>query len=425
MSLTQAERSHQARINASKSTGPKTAEGKAQSRKNAMKHGMRAEVLAMPQEDPVEVAARTECWNTYYNPQSPGSQELVNMCVRATFLSDRVTRCHDEAIASQIRAADQSWWNDKTDAIEDYKELLIDNPAMAVRMLLREAMGCSYLVKRWKFLSNVFVDRGFWTFDECEQSIRLMGVPTHTLGLRQNAEAFKLFFYNNLIASDDPLKFARETLNDAIRPHELWNAFDITKLPDRDFCQNWIANFLRARTSEIIQRGRKLDETIDTPDRKGAQDRALILKDEKAARLFLRYHSEARNGFHRAFASLGKALESDLGKGERGEEAPAETGSPNEPDYQSFCDPYDRVDPLANRPELGEELPQIDALDADFDDSPNEADFEAEQALIKTRFKPIDESEAGQDKGLAFLIAQHNDKMARSGANPGRQRLVE
>ena len=145
MSLTYKQRCKQNKLNARKSTGPKTEAGKANSRKNAVKHGMTAKVVAMPQEDPVKIAAREMEWNDYYNPQSPGAQHLVHLCVTSTILTDRITLNHDAKIIKQIIKADECWLNEKSDLLEDLKTLLVDNPAMGYRMLRREAKGCDYL----------------------------------------------------------------------------------------------------------------------------------------------------------------------------------------------------------------------------------------------------------------------------------------
>ena len=45
------------RRNAAKSTGPKTAEGKQVTRLNALKHGLQAEHVVIPGEDPEEFEA--------------------------------------------------------------------------------------------------------------------------------------------------------------------------------------------------------------------------------------------------------------------------------------------------------------------------------------------------------------------------------
>ena len=46
------------RENSKNSTGPKTEKGKLASRANALKHGMTASVVALHDEDPLEIAAQ-------------------------------------------------------------------------------------------------------------------------------------------------------------------------------------------------------------------------------------------------------------------------------------------------------------------------------------------------------------------------------
>jgi len=66
------------RRNALKSTGPKTENGKQQSRRNALKHGLTAETVIEPLEDPEEYRAFEEAIVSEYAPQTPVEQELVH-----------------------------------------------------------------------------------------------------------------------------------------------------------------------------------------------------------------------------------------------------------------------------------------------------------------------------------------------------------
>ena len=65
MALTQAQRAEINRRNARKSTGPRTDAGKAASRLNAMKHGLRAQTVPLPVEDPAELEALADEWVDY------------------------------------------------------------------------------------------------------------------------------------------------------------------------------------------------------------------------------------------------------------------------------------------------------------------------------------------------------------------------
>jgi hypothetical protein len=128
MTLSTEHRAEINRHNASHSTGPKTDEGKDRSRRNALKHGLRADALALPNEDPELVAERCRAWNDYYQPQSPAAQHLVNECVQATLLSERCHRFHAAALADQIRRAEYDWDCDRQDQVEALAALLATEP---------------------------------------------------------------------------------------------------------------------------------------------------------------------------------------------------------------------------------------------------------------------------------------------------------
>jgi hypothetical protein len=83
----------------------------------------------------------------------------------------------------------------------------------------------------------------------------------------------------------------------------------------------------------------RLRAAFDAPDRAEAVGRALVLRDPGEARLFLRYHAEARTAFHRAFKELVRVLEVDnqsgvaaMSEADPVASDPGAAVSPNEPD---------------------------------------------------------------------------------------------
>jgi hypothetical protein len=65
------------RLNALKSTGPRSENGKQQSQRNAIRHGLTAETVIEPLENPEEYQAFEEAIVSEYLPQTPVEQELV------------------------------------------------------------------------------------------------------------------------------------------------------------------------------------------------------------------------------------------------------------------------------------------------------------------------------------------------------------
>ena len=78
------------RENAGKSTGPQTARGKAISRNNAFKHGMRSRSVVIPGEDPAEFAAMHHALVQEYHPASPEDHYLVKQLANARWRLERL-----------------------------------------------------------------------------------------------------------------------------------------------------------------------------------------------------------------------------------------------------------------------------------------------------------------------------------------------
>ena len=87
------------RRNAEKSTGPRTEEGKANSRRNALKHGMTGDGIVVPVEDMVEVEKR---FKAYVEDLQPKGALQLTLVRRAATLAVRMERCAEREIESRV-----------------------------------------------------------------------------------------------------------------------------------------------------------------------------------------------------------------------------------------------------------------------------------------------------------------------------------
>ena len=90
------------RLNAKKSTGPRTIEGKNRSRYNALKHGMSARTPVLPGEDPVEFQERLAGFLHDLRPQNTIERFLVERAALVTWQLERANApkphgCHSES----------------------------------------------------------------------------------------------------------------------------------------------------------------------------------------------------------------------------------------------------------------------------------------------------------------------------------------
>jgi hypothetical protein len=81
------------RLNALKSTGPRTATGKAASSGNALKSGIYAQSLIIRGEDPTELEALRDDFYSAHQPQLPDERALVDTLVHSEWTLRRLRKC--------------------------------------------------------------------------------------------------------------------------------------------------------------------------------------------------------------------------------------------------------------------------------------------------------------------------------------------
>ncbi len=184
------------RLNAQKSTGPKTDGGKARVRRNAFKHGMTARTImpVLPQEDPKELEDRTQQAIAAMKPRNPLELDLVCRAVRLSGELDRAERVGTAHLAHRVRMATRSGTDtvsaEELKKVHDLGSKLFfqagigpgysdssadDYPAVIVRRLEESAEGCGWLLARWAELLNVLNRKATWRDPEIIRFVGLLG----------------------------------------------------------------------------------------------------------------------------------------------------------------------------------------------------------------------------------------------------------
>ena len=95
------------RLNAMKSSGPRSNEGKAASRFNALKHGIDAKSLTIPGEDPAELETLALDYHRQLRPDGPLEAFFVGTIVKADWDRRRYARIEAQIMRVQLAALEE------------------------------------------------------------------------------------------------------------------------------------------------------------------------------------------------------------------------------------------------------------------------------------------------------------------------------
>ena len=188
------------RQNALKSTGPRTEQGKARARANALTHGLTARTVlpVLPHEDPQAFADRITAWTDDWQPRSDRETELVCHAARLSWLIDRAERAETAHLSHRVRDAAMRGGQIDPDQFEEIdllgrklfydtqpKDLSrriaskppewVDQPAVFVRRLEQTREGCRWLLDRWLEFRNLIHRDAPWQEADLFRFIRLQG----------------------------------------------------------------------------------------------------------------------------------------------------------------------------------------------------------------------------------------------------------
>ena len=91
------------RQNAKKSTGPRTAAGKAATSRNALTHGLTAQTYVLPGDDPEEFTALLDDLFRRFHPDGPAEERLVRRIAANQWRLDRAFPLEAAVLRARLR----------------------------------------------------------------------------------------------------------------------------------------------------------------------------------------------------------------------------------------------------------------------------------------------------------------------------------
>jgi hypothetical protein len=234
------------RRNAEKSCGPKTDQGKAKSRFNALKHGMTAETVLLPGDDGQAFANRLRYLQDDLQPRNGLEGVLIERLVGDLWKADRSERSSGMRISFRLRHSpvDQSLKNAE-EAIERGQHLLWQaafplpvgrlegeakgalakfpladvpgDPLHPARLLLKlesTVAGCDWLIARWRDLRFRLEIPGTWVMADVWTMVRLLGKTA--IEMKDDFQVLLLVLASLAIEPPEPVPSQPGTLAEAV-----------------------------------------------------------------------------------------------------------------------------------------------------------------------------------------------------------------
>ena len=142
------------RQNGAKSKGPTSPGGKAISRFNGLKHGLRAEQVILPGEDPAEYEAEKRAWFDDWKPASHTRAFLVERAAQAAWRLRRSVRAEAALLRDRADTATSALDVERLARVERAIGRIGDDPKGSVTLLELDATGLDRLLASWGELAE-------------------------------------------------------------------------------------------------------------------------------------------------------------------------------------------------------------------------------------------------------------------------------
>ena len=324
------------RRNAAKSTGPKTPEGKAASSKNALKHGLTATEVLLPNEDRDAYDARLQSWLDHDQPTDPAHVAAIERFVYTQMRLDRCARQETETTKERVlHAIDRFDADALTNAYAIGRRLIDDpinrtrpagtrqsplfmneifawfqdEPAVLLRQLQGTAQGVDWLLARWRELLHILESEGCWNFYYQNRAIRLLG--NRIDNMFEDHESRRIVLAASVAGKETQSWGLEEVCNQTTLENN-GKVADVLRVKyietlapaSPEEARGILRGIMNDEIDRLmrLRRDQRLDE-LARVDRDGAEERALI-DVSHAGVLLRRYETATEREYHKTLAEI-------------------------------------------------------------------------------------------------------------------------
>ncbi len=288
-----------------RATGPKTVAGKAKSRANAVKHGLRCQVVEPPA-DREAIAERVAAWTEALQPADPVAAWLV---ARAAAQSVRLDRCREReclALEANVAGAERDWLRRRRAWARRLGHQLGSDPERLHARLTRSALGCDWLIARLDDLArDLAIPGGYWSTEEFVRALTLLGLEARRCGPDHPAVAPLWRLTLTAQSRPDPaavdalLGTDTRALDEPARRVE-----QRAQLGDREPARQALLAFVRTEQEQLTALRAALWDTHDAPALEAACAHARTFDPSPEAAHARRYEASHALDLHRTLTAL-------------------------------------------------------------------------------------------------------------------------
>ncbi len=294
------------RKNAQLSSGPKTPEGKAICRQNALKHGLTGEGIVVPDEDREAISQRFGRLEAEMAPSCEMALVLVQRIAMLSVRMERSARQEAAKLGEVMRRAASDFDDQRMATVEKLMDWIAAEPATNARRLRSTPEGVDKLIQAWLAidadLSHFVISQ--WSWSQWQRIENLVGRRPQDSPISREGALCKVLWGDYEFMEPGELEG-----KDALDRRE----YAIAQLRER----------IAMRVAELRELAATFDLDALARDRAEAATRALFDPSPQAV-LARKYEAAAERGMYKALKEL-QALEARGGAAE----VPDETTDPS------------------------------------------------------------------------------------------------